>query len=205
MTEQQKMPPSKKVKGKTKKPKTKVKRVYKVGVFTILFMVMLVVILLTFTPLYSVVISFIPESYQQIITKKLHQNIILDIGNNEFSKPLKHIPKEPLAVLSERSGICFYFSSSEAENKIIDNAKKGEEIAEIIVIDDHKTEYKLKFTTRSTVLDDNYRATVICQIFGKDHPVPPDIVTRIYIRPIAPFTPYKTIWVTKKAIYTDEN
>ena len=203
MTEQVKPPTPKKVKGKTKKPRVKVKRVRQIGVFTILFMVMLVVILLTFTPLYSVIIYFVPESYQQIITKKLHQNIILDIDNKAFSKPLKHIPNEPLTVLSERSGICFYFSSSEAENKIIDNAKKGEEIAEIIVIDDHKTEYKLKFTTRNTVLDDNYKSTVVCQIFGKDYPVPPDIVTRIYIRPIAPFTPYKTIWVTKKTIYVD--
>ncbi len=195
-------------KDKNKKPKTKVKRVYQVGIFTILFMIMLTSALFLFTPLYAVMLSLVPKSYQQIITKKLHQNIILYISNNEFSKPLKHVPKEPLPVLSERSGICFYFRIKNDDDKMsdmINSAKKGKHIAEIIVIDDHKTEYNLKFTTTYEIMEDGYNATVICQIFGKDHPVPPDIVNIIYIRPIVPFTTYKTMWITKKTIYVDKN
>ncbi len=198
---QEKTPAPKKGKSKGKTKKPKVKRVRQIGVFTIIFLIMLIVTLLTFTPLYSVIFSFVPESYQQIITKKLHQSIILDTSNKELSEPFKYEPVESLPMLGDRSGICFYFRSSDAENKLILNAEKGEEIAEIIVVDDHKSEYKLKSTIMSKILDDNYNATVVCQTFGRDYPSTPDIIKRIYIRPIKPFTPYKVMWVTKKNIY----
>jgi len=197
-----KKPPPASKKGKQKKPK--VKRVRKVGVLSILFLFFLAVIILTITPLYSITLSYLPQSYQHLLVGGFYQSVTLSEDQKILSEPLKYTPEEPLPVFGNNSGVCFSFgSTTENENKeFIDikrlkNAEDGQKIAEIIVIGNNKYEYSLSTTTMNEKFGVNTNSiATVCQTFGRDYPVVPLRINAVYVRPLKPFTPQRVFWAT---------
>ncbi len=189
---------------KDKAQKPKVKRVRKLGVLSILFLVLLTILTVTLTPIYSIALYFIPEQYKQLMLKGIHQTIILDESGTKKSEPFKYVPTEPLQVLGYKSGVCFSFftgDTSPINKKALKKAALEQPIADIIVVGNNRYEYSMKTTTVEDVTNSNGRdISNICQVFGKDYPVVPKIVDKIYIRPLEPFTPIKVMWATTRDI-----
>ncbi len=198
----QKAAPATDKKGRAQKPK--VKRVRKIGVLSILFLVLLTIIIVTITPVYSIALYFIPEQYKQVMLQGIHQTIILDESGTKKSEPFKYVPTEPLQVLGYKSGVCFSFFTDDASpinKRALKKAALEKPIADIIVIGNNRYEYSLKTTTIEDATNSNGRdISNICQIFGKDYPVVPKIIDKIYIRPLEPFTPIKAMWATTRDI-----
>ena len=212
MTDEPKQKPKKPAPAKGKKTKVKkpkVKRVRQVGVFSILFLIIFLIAIVTFTPVYSIALRLIPEQYKHVIFHDIHQTIVLD-KNKKMSEPLKYVPTDTLPVLGYNSGVCFSFpdasqpGNNNSMNKIaLKKAAKGEKIAEIIVIGNNKYEYSIETTTlENTTNEEGEDISNICQIFGKDYPIIPRIINKVFIRPLAPFAPQEVLWTTTRNIYT---
>lgn len=210
MTDEPKQKPKQPTPAKGKKPtakKPKVKRVRQLGVFSILFLIILAIVIVTFTPVYSLALHLIPEKYKHVIFQDIHQTIVLD-KNKKMSEPLKYIPTEILPVLGYNSGVCFSFTdisqpdNSSINKRALKKAEAGEKVAEIIVIGNNKYEYSLKTTTlENTTNSKGKDVSNICQIFGKDYPVTPRTINKIFIRPLEPFAPQEVLWTTTRNIY----
>lgn len=192
-------------------PKQKVKRVRKVGVFSIFFLILLLLLVLTITPFYSLMYSYLPRDAKIFITKNLYQRQVIKAGTETLDKPKKYTPAEPLQVLGDNTGLCFSFPSTSAKPNAqfinkgrLDGAKRGEKIAEIIVVGNNKYEYELNtvIINEDHEKSENPHAT-ICQTFGREYGIIPQIINVIYIRPLREFTATEVFWATTKDIHLD--
>jgi hypothetical protein len=174
----------------------------------------LIVLLVTVTPLYSILMRVTPNSWQEAILKPLFRSIPLGSQPQRYSEPIKMpIPKDgTLPVLSFDTRICFSFYST-IENPDpnyislgqMQAAKKGEIIAEIIAVGaQDKYQYRIEDTYYTEAIDKNNKIiSVICQRFGRAYGTMPESIEALYIRPIKPFMANKTVWNSIKHLYDD--
>ncbi len=176
--------------------------------------VAVIILLSSLTPLYSILMRTIPDSWQAAMLKPLYRSIPLGSQPQEYYKPMKlPLPKSgKLPVLGFDTRICFSFRST-IENpdpnyiktEQLKAAKKGEIIAEIIAIGAiDKYEYKMKDTSYAEITDkNNHIISVICQSFGRTYGSTPKNISALYIRPLKPFKANKTVWKSIKHLYDD--
>lgn len=199
---------------KTPAIKTKSTTKKGLGLWKTMLMIIVALLLFFFTPLFGFLISFIPNTLVRDLISPYYQDVILDESRKQLSEPLKYDTGAPYDVLGRDSGVCFkFYSTRKNENKSqidkyrLNRAAKGKPIAEIIITDLQKKQYTLKET--SLLEDTEYNEekntqehfSIICQRIGRTHPILPSTITAIYIRPLAPFTPNKVIWATRKEFY----
>jgi len=166
--------------------------------------ILLTMLFLFISPIPSMLFNMIPEHWLRDAFKDIYQDVVLDDAPALMSDPLKYTSEKTLAVLGINTGVCFTIAATRDvpdESKILtsllNDARRGETIANIIAIGDNEKEYKL----RKTSLDESDGNSVICQKFGNDYSLPPETVTEIYIQPLSPMAPSKIMWGTAKTIY----
>lgn len=181
----------------------------KSGILKVFILVLLCVFIIMFTPLIGVMISFIPAPWVKGLIDPYYRQITLENNESKLHEPLKYDQNAPYPVLSRNSSVCFQFYSTRQQENLnyidaerIKNATKGQEIAEIIVTDADKKQYPLKDVSlyQDTETKGEHKGkeySVICQRIGRESTIPPKEVTAIYIRPLSPFRPARTYWLTQ--------
>lgn len=203
----QKAAPATDKKGKVQKPK--IKRVWRLGVISYILIFFIILIVCTLTPVYAILLSYVPERYRESIYADFYRSIVLSEDEKQLSEPFKYEKHEFFPVLGIDTGVCFSFNSTieEPDNSRIsaerlDNAARGKKIANIIAVGKDKYEYKLEITSMNEIVnEDGSRVSTVCQKFGTSYPSVPKTMDVIYIRPLKPFKPYKIIWASAKEIY----
>jgi len=186
----------------------------RIGVPWFLGAIVVIALLTSFTPLYSILMHITPDSWQGALLSPIYRNIHLSEDTQKFDAPMEIPLPAPgtLPVLGFDTGICFSFYStisnpdpSYISANQLKAAKAGKVIAEIIAIGMHdKYEYKVQSTTYAETIDrDNKIMSVICQKFGRAYATTPKKIKALYIRPIQPFTAEKTVWKSIKHLYDD--
>lgn len=193
-------------------PSKKQKTGYQFGLLSFLSTLAICMIILTFTPAYSIIISILPPPVHSLIFSNLYQNVILQEETTKIDKPIKITPNTPLNVLGFGTGVCFSFYSSRTheDTEYIDSERlkrslRGQAIAEIIVIGTQDNyEYHLGEMSLSETLDkDDKELSTVCQKFGKGYGSTPKTISAIYIKPLKPFTAHQVIWSSTKHFYSN--
>jgi len=190
------------------------KRGFRIGVPTFLGTLVVLVLLTSFTPLYSILMRIIPDSWQGALLYPIYRSVPLSEGSQKFDEPMEIPLPAPgtLPILGFDTGICFSFYStiskpdpSYISAEQLKAAKDGEAIAEILAIGKYdKYEYRVQSTTYTETIDkDNKIISVICQKFGRTYANTPKKIRALYLRPIQPFTAGKTVWKSIKHLYDD--
>lgn len=192
----------------------KQKQGYKFGIFSFLTIIAAFILLASITPLYSLVIYYIPTSIQEKMLWPLFRNITIYENPHSFAEPKKiSLPKQKLLpVLDFDTGICFSFLSTLTNpnpeyinEELLNRAANGKTIAEIIAIGTNdKYEYHLKSVIFKETTDNAGKTiSVICQKFGRAYSSTPKKISALYIRPLKPFKAQKTVWNSIKHLYDD--
>lgn len=185
---------------------------YRFGLLSFLSTLALLLIVLTFTPAYSLIISMLPASVHSFMFSNLYQNITLQEETTKIDKPIKITPNNPLNVLSFDTGVCFsFYSSQHSENTDYIDAERlkgsvrGKKIAEIIAIGTQdKYKYHLEKMSMNETLDkDDKSLSIVCQKFGNGYGSIPKTISEVHIRPLEPFTAHQIIWSSTKHIYSN--
>ncbi len=174
--------------------------------------IVLIILVASFTPLYSILMRAIPDSLQAAVLKPLYRSVPIGSQPQEYYEPMKiPLPKSgTLPVLGFDTRVCFSFYStieSPDPNYIkaeqLESAKKGKKIAEILAVGaQDKYEYRMEDTSYSETIDkDNKVMSIVCQKFGRAYGSTPKNIKALYIRPLEPFKAHKTVWKSIKHLY----
>ncbi|MFP4385889.1 MAG: hypothetical protein ACLFRA_01620 [Alphaproteobacteria bacterium] len=190
---------------------------YRFGIVSFFTLVIGILLILTLTPAYSLLINIMPVSIQEKILSPLFRRVVLSEMPRIYDEPMKiEFPKDikTLPVLGFDTGICFsFYASIETPNpenintKRLEGARRNKPIAEIIAIDTlNKYEYHLKSTTYKENFDsENRKMSIICQKFGREYASTPRQISALYIRPLSPFKAQKTAWISTKHLYDNQS
>ena len=113
---------------KQKKPKKPIK----IGFFTILLMLVIVILAIMFTPLAQFIFSLIPETTYRHILKNTVQQITLAEPTEQITKPKKYSHTQTLPVLGTQSGLCFEFNADALTKKQRTDIENRKALAEVI-------------------------------------------------------------------------
>lgn len=190
-------------------PEVKIKRVRQIGVLHILLLFFLILIAVTVTPLYSILYDALPDNVKAMITQDFYRKHVLINTTKTIDQPAKYPIETSLDVLGDNSGICFRFpltlekpNPKFIDKKRLEDAKRGQKIADVIVVGKSKYEYELNTVTYAEdTTDPDNPHTTICQVLGREYGINPMVVNVIYMRPIKKFTVSEMFWASTKDYY----
>lgn len=167
------------------------------GLFTTLFAIFALIILILLTPIGEIIIHLTPESYHQAILKDVYEKKTLFENTGTLEKPLN--ANIILPVLGTQSGVCFEFEEGGITIGQKETAQKGKKIADITIIGMQGQSYNLHDVIVTASPEGK---TIICQQLGRFYSTTSDQIIALTITPKKPFTPSRIFWISTIDIFS---